>query len=100
LPPKRRPEEEKEKVQLEETREKRQVLKVYTIVEKPGQDKGIWLDIGVAVVNRDGSISAKLDALPLNGQLHLREPEPRNSENNRRNNENSPQSWRQKGSLK
>ena len=87
-------------MQREETREKKRVLKVYTIVEKPGADKGFWLDIGVAIVNRDGSISVKLDALPVNGQLHLREHEQRTQENGSKNHETPSQSWRQKGSMR
>ncbi len=73
---------------------RRRVLKVFTIVQKPGQDKGIWLDIGVASNNRDGSISAKLDAFPVNGQIHIREID----QTTRRNGDNPPnQSWRQNG---
>ena len=73
---------------------RRRVLKVYTIVEKPGQDKGIWLDIGVASENRDGSIGVKLDAYPVNGQLHIRELDP----SNRRNGDNPPShAWRHNG---
>ena len=83
----------------EEAREKRRVLKVYTIVEKPGA-KGYWLEIGVAGVNRDGSISAKLDAFPANGQVHIREVEQRSQENNRRTNEAPSETWRQKGSMR
>lgn len=71
------------------------VFKIYTIVEKPGYAKGIWLDIGVARRNRDGSLSGKLDALPVNGMIQLREHEPRKPETNRRDNETSPPSeWR------
>ena len=77
---------------------RRRVLKAYTIVEKPGQDKGIWLDIGVASENRDGSISIKLDALPVSGQLHIREFEQRKSDSSRRNSDNPPNhSWRHNG---
>lgn len=83
----------------EETHEKRRVLKVYTIVEKPGA-KGIWLEIGVAGVNRDGSISGKLDALPVNGQVHIREVEQRSNENGQRTNETPSQTWRQKGTMR
>ena len=79
-------------------RERRRVLKVYTIVEKPGSDKGIWLEIGIATENRDGSLSTKLDALPVNGTLHIREYEQRKSEFNRRNGEQQPSNaWRQNG---
>ena len=78
--------------------QRRRVLKIYTIVEKPGQDKGIWLEIGVASENRDGSISGKLDALPLNGQIHIREFEQRRSDSNRRNGDNPPSNgWRKNG---
>ena len=30
-------------------------------------------------VNRDGSLNVRLDALPLNGQLHIRDEAPRPS---------------------
>lgn len=33
----------------------------------------IWASVGVAFVNRDGSISVSLDALPIDGKLHMRE---------------------------
>jgi hypothetical protein len=52
-------------------------LVVYTIVEKPGTDKGFWAKIGSAWVNRDQSINIQLDALPVNGKLHVREPPER-----------------------
>jgi len=49
---------------------------VYTIVERPGHEKKLWLRIGTARVNRDLSINVKLDAHPANGQLHIRDLEP------------------------
>ena len=49
------------------------MLTVYTIVEKEGQQKSFWVRVGTAFVNRDGSINAYLDALPVNGRLHIRE---------------------------
>ncbi len=45
---------------------------VYTIVER-GHSRKHWLRIGVAFVNRDGSLNVRLDAVPVNGQLHIRE---------------------------
>ena len=79
-------------------RGRRKVMKVYTIVEKPGSPKGIWLDIGVATENRDGSMSVKLDALPVNGAIHIREFEPRRTEPNSQNGErNTPNRWQQGG---
>ena len=73
-----------------DNREQRQIFKVYTVVEKPGSQKGIWLDIGVASHNRDGSMSAKLDALPVNGTIQIREYEPRRGESTRQNGEKKP----------
>jgi hypothetical protein len=45
---------------------------VYTIVEKPG-DKSFWLRVGTGWLNRDGSWNLKLDALPVNGVLQMRD---------------------------
>lgn len=36
-------------------------------------DKSFWTRIGVAFVNRDGSINVKLEAFPVNGELQLRD---------------------------
>jgi hypothetical protein len=48
---------------------------VYTVVERsPG--KSFWTRIGVGFVNNDGSLNLKLDALPTNGSLQVREWEP------------------------
>ena len=48
---------------------------VYTIVE--GRDgKKHWLRIGAAFENKDGSWNVRLDAMPVNGTLHIRDPEP------------------------
>lgn len=46
---------------------------VYTIRERQGLEKPIWLRIGIAFMNRDGSYSLYLDAHPLEGKLHMRE---------------------------
>jgi hypothetical protein len=32
-----------------------------------------WLRIGLAFVNRDGSLNVRLDAMPLSGQLQIRD---------------------------
>lgn len=48
---------------------------VYAIVER-GPRKH-WLRIGMAFVNRDGSLNVRLDAMPLSGQLHIRDNPPR-----------------------
>lgn len=53
---------------------------VYTIVERQdGTSKKFWLRIGAAFVNRDGSLNVRLDAMPVNGTLHIRDangPDP------------------------
>lgn len=51
---------------------------VYTIVEKTGMEKPAWVKIGIAFTNKDHSINVRLDALPLNGKLHIRERNPEN----------------------
>ncbi len=48
---------------------------VYTIVERTGMDKKLWIRIGTAFVNRDQSLNVRLDASPTNGQLHIRDAE-------------------------
>ena len=54
---------------------------VYTIVEGK-DDKSFWRQLGVAFLNRDGSINILLDALPVNGKLQIRDagPEARDAE--------------------
>ncbi len=52
---------------------------VYTVVER-GQPNGLtksyWTRVGVGFVNRDGSITLRLDCIPLSGTLQVREWEP------------------------
>jgi hypothetical protein len=47
---------------------------VYTIVDRGG--KTFWVRIGVGFTNRDGSLNLRLDAIPVNGTLHVRDWEP------------------------
>jgi hypothetical protein len=46
---------------------------VYTIIEREGLEKSQWIRVGVAFVNKDQSLNLRLDALPVNGMLHVRE---------------------------
>ena len=46
---------------------------VFTIVET-GEGKNFWRKIGAAFVNRDDSLTVVLDAFPVNGTLHIRDP--------------------------
>ena len=48
---------------------------VYTVVERvDGETKrSFWIRIGAAFTNRDGSYTVKLDALPVNSTLQIRD---------------------------
>jgi hypothetical protein len=48
---------------------------VYTVIERlDGETKrSFWVRIGAAFTNRDGSYTVKLDALPVNGMLQVRD---------------------------
>lgn len=48
---------------------------VYTVTERDA--RSFWTRIGVAFVNRDGSFTLKLDAVPLAGTIQLRDVEAR-----------------------
>jgi len=49
---------------------------VYTVVEG-SKGKSYWIKVGVGFLNKDGSINLKLDAVPVNGTLQVRDYEPR-----------------------
>ena len=49
---------------------------VFTIVQRKGQ-KPPWLKIGSAFVNKDDSLTVYLNALPVNGELNIREAKPK-----------------------
>lgn len=48
---------------------------VYAITER--NEKSFWTRVGVAYVNKDGSITCRLDALPVSGTLQVRDEEAR-----------------------
>lgn len=49
---------------------------VYAVV--PKQDgKDVWLRVGSAFENRDGSETVLLDAVPIGGRLQIRDYQPR-----------------------
>lgn len=54
---------------------------VYTVITRGEHTQ--WLRLGLAFPNADGSLTVRLDALPLNGTLQIRDPpkrtEPTNS---------------------
>jgi hypothetical protein len=47
-------------------------LTVYSIKEREGK-KSVFIRIGTAFVNKDDSLNVYLDALPIDGKLHIRE---------------------------
>jgi hypothetical protein len=44
---------------------------VYTVTER--NEKSFWTKIGMAFQNRDGSLTVRLDAVPINGVLQIRD---------------------------
>ena len=56
----------------------KKTLAVFNIAEHDG--KAVWRRIGIATTNRDGSINVTLDAVPVNGKLHIREVAPSGSD--------------------
>lgn len=51
---------------------------VYTIIAGTSDGKkDRWIKIGASFLNKDGSESVLLDALPVNGKLQLRTPKPK-----------------------
>jgi hypothetical protein len=51
----------------------REMKSIWTMVERGDQGKSFWTRVGAGFVNRDGSITIKLDAIPVNGTLQVRE---------------------------
>ena len=47
----------------------------YVITQR--KDKNFWNRVGVAFVNNDGSINVKLEAVPVSGEIHVRDYVPR-----------------------
>ncbi len=48
---------------------------VYVITERNGRN--FWSRCGVAFVNSDGSLNVKLESLPVNGEIHIRDYVPK-----------------------
>ncbi len=48
---------------------------VYVITERNG--KSYWNRVGVAFVNSDGSLNVKLEAMPVTGEMQIRDFTPR-----------------------
>lgn len=54
-------------------------MKIAYVVTQRGTNK-YWTRIGVAFVNRDGSMNVKLEAVPVSGEIHVRDYVPRSDE--------------------
>jgi hypothetical protein len=50
---------------------------VFTVVDRGDGRRPWWIKIGVAFPNQDGSLNVILEALPVSGKLHVRDPRPR-----------------------
>lgn len=62
---------------------------VYVISERNG--RSFWNRCGVAFVNQDGSLNVKLESVPVNGEIHIRDYVPRE--------ESAPGTGRWNGSM-
>jgi hypothetical protein len=51
-------------------------MKIAYVITKR-KDKSYWNRVGVAFVNSDGSLNVKLESLPFNGELQIRDYVPR-----------------------
>lgn len=49
------------------------IKEVYVITDRDPQSEPIWTRVGIAFVNRDQSLNVVLDAIPVNGRLHIRD---------------------------
>jgi len=58
-----------------DVKEMKNMKVAYTVTERNG--RSFWNRIGVAFTNRDGSLNVKLEAVPVSGQLQIRDWEPR-----------------------
>jgi hypothetical protein len=67
-------------------------MKIAYVVTQRGTNK-YWTRNGVAFVNRDGSFNVKLDAIPVTGEIHVRDYVPRED----REETSSPLSLRKAG---
>jgi hypothetical protein len=51
-------------------------MKIAYVITQRGTQK-YWTRVGVAFVNKDGSMNVKLEAIPVTGELHVRDYVPR-----------------------
>ena len=51
-------------------------MKIVYVISKRGT-RNYWTRVGVAFVNRDGSLNVKLEAIPISGDIQIRDYVPR-----------------------
>ena len=51
-------------------------MKIAYVITQRGTNK-YWSRVGVAFVNKDGSMNVKLEAVPVSGEIHVRDYVPR-----------------------
>jgi hypothetical protein len=56
----------------EQAKNTKEMKAVYTVIDR-GQGKSFWVRVGVGFTNRDGSLNLRLDAIPVNGSLQVRD---------------------------
>jgi hypothetical protein len=61
--------------QEKETMEQSKMKIAYVITQR--KDRNFWNRVGVAFVNSDGSINVKLEAVPVSGEIQIRDYQPR-----------------------
>lgn len=55
-------------------------LEAFTVRKDERSDKSYWTKIGMAFANKNGGFSLRLDALPVNGEIVLLPPKPRDEQ--------------------
>ncbi|MBN2193454.1 MAG: hypothetical protein JW751_11615 [Polyangiaceae bacterium] len=50
---------------------------VYNVTERAG--RSYWNRVGIAFVNRDGSLNVRLESLPVSGEMQIRDQAPRDT---------------------
>ena len=56
----------------------KQTKEVFSIIKREGKEN-YWLKVGIAFVNKDGSLNVLLNAFPLNAELHIRDAKPQDA---------------------
>jgi hypothetical protein len=70
---------------------------VFAISDKrDGEEHNHWTRIGVAFVNKDMSLNVVLDAIPVNGRLHIRDRQIRTASSGKNTNPTNRDFYRER----